>query len=141
MAAEFFSKGFLEQLVLQAQVCLGPLQPTVLDLDRLHMPGQRRIHPAILRPPLVERRVAHPVLAAQIGHRHTALGRSQDRDDLRFSVSACLHSESPRSSCRENSTYAAPYFRGGLPWHPEWNFTCSHKQESRRQLDRTSEIA
>lgn len=39
----------------------------------------------------------------------------QDRDDLRFSVSACLHSKSPRSSCRENSTYPAPYFRGGLP--------------------------
>jgi len=39
----------------------------------------------------------------------------QDRDDLRLSVSACLHSKSPRSSCRENSTFAAPYFRGGLP--------------------------
>jgi hypothetical protein len=36
-------------------------------------------------------------------------------DDMRFRVSACLHSESPRLSRRENSTYAAPYFRGGLP--------------------------
>jgi len=35
-------------------------------------------------------------------------------DDLRLSVSACLHSESPRLSCRENSTYAAPYFRVGM---------------------------
>ena len=55
------------------------------------------------------------MLAAQLGNRHTAFGLPQDRDDLRFSVSACLHSKSPRSSCRENSTYAAPYFRGGLP--------------------------
>jgi hypothetical protein len=30
------------------------------------------------------------------------------RIDLRLSVSACLHSNSPRSSCRENSTFAAP---------------------------------
>jgi len=30
------------------------------------------------------------------------------RDDLRLSVSDCLHSNSPRSSCRENSTYPAP---------------------------------
>ena len=36
----------------------------------------------------------------------------QDRDDLRRSVSACLPSKSARSSCRENSTYAAHHFRG-----------------------------
>jgi len=42
---------------------------------------------------------------------------TQDRDDLRLSVSACLHAKSPHASCRENSTYAAPYFRGGLPMH------------------------
>ena len=33
-------------------------------------------------------------------------------DDLGLSVSACLHLESPHASCRENSTYAAPYFGG-----------------------------
>ena len=46
---------------------------------------------------------------------YTAFGLTQDRDDLRLSVSACLHLKSPRSSCRENSTYAAPYFRGDYP--------------------------
>ena len=56
------------------------------------------------------------MLTAQLGHRHTAFGLPQDRDDLRISVSAGLHSKSPRSSCRENSTYAAPYFQGGLPY-------------------------
>jgi len=30
-------------------------------------------------------------------------------------ISACLHSESPHTSCRENSTYADPCLRGGLP--------------------------
>jgi len=38
-----------------------------------------------------------------------------DRKDLSLSVSVCLHSKSSRSICRENSTYAAPHFRGGLP--------------------------
>jgi hypothetical protein len=55
------------------------------------------------------------MLTAKLGHRHTAFGLPQDRDDLSLSVSACLHSKSPHASCRENSTHAAPYFRGGLP--------------------------
>ena len=32
----------------------------------------------------------HAVLAAQLGHRHTAFGLPQDRDDLRFYVSVYL---------------------------------------------------
>jgi RHS repeat-associated protein len=40
---------------------------------------------------------------------------AQDRKDLRLSLSACLHSKSPRSSCLENSTFAASCFRGGIP--------------------------
>ena len=56
------------------------------------------------------------MLAAQLGHRHTPFGLPQDRDDLSLCVSTCLHSKSPRSSCRENSTYADPYFQGGLPF-------------------------
>jgi hypothetical protein len=43
---------------------------------------------------------------------HAAFSLSQDGDDLRLCVSACLHSKSPHASCRENSTFAAPYFRG-----------------------------
>jgi hypothetical protein len=52
------------------------------------------------------------MLVAQLGNRNTAFGMPQDRKDLRLSVSTCLHSKSPRSSCRENSTFEAPYFRG-----------------------------
>ena len=40
------------------------------------------IHPAILRPPLVERRIAQAMLTAQLGHRHAAFGLAQDREDL-----------------------------------------------------------
>ena len=53
---------------------------------------------------------------AKLSHRHATFSLPQDRDDLSLSVSACLHAKSPHASCRENSTYAPPYFRGGLPW-------------------------
>ena len=52
------------------------------------------------------------MVTAQLGHWHAAFGLTQDRKDLRLCISACLHSESPRSSCRENSTSAAPTFGG-----------------------------
>jgi hypothetical protein len=68
------------------------LQATVLIFDRLHLANHGRIHPAILGTPFVERRIAHPMLAAQLGNWHTAFRLTQNRDDLRFSVSACLHS-------------------------------------------------
>ena len=52
------------------------------------------------------------MLTAKLCHRHSAFALAQDRKDLRLSVSTCLQSESPHASCREYSTYAAPYFRG-----------------------------
>ena len=36
----------------------------------------------------------------------------QDRDDLHLSFSDCLNANFLRSSCRENSTFAAPEMRG-----------------------------
>ena len=54
-----------QQLVLQAEFGEHLLQPAVLVIDGLHLADQGRIHAAILRPPLVERGVAHALLAAQ----------------------------------------------------------------------------
>jgi hypothetical protein len=45
----------------------------------------------------------------------TELRAAAGKTKARVRRGGCLYSESPRSSCRENSTYAAPYFRGGLP--------------------------
>ncbi|QCO54799.1 DUF3387 domain-containing protein [Pseudorhodobacter turbinis] len=59
------------------------------------------------------------MFTAKLGHRHTTFGLAQDRKDLGFAISGHFHSKSPRSSCRENSTSAAPYFRGGLPWRKD----------------------
>jgi hypothetical protein len=33
----------------------------------------------------------HAMLTAQLGHRHTAFGLTQDRDDLGFAISRHLH--------------------------------------------------
>ena len=115
MADLLFSEGFLQQFVLHAESGEHLLKPTVLVLKGLRLGDHRRIHSAILRPPFVKGRVAHAMFTAQLGHRHPAFSLPQDRKDLRLRVSACLHSESPHASCRENSTYAASHFRGGLP--------------------------
>ena len=102
----------VQQIRLHSEIRIHPLQAPVLVLDGLHLADQGRIHSTILCPPLVKRRAAHPMLTAQLDHRHPAFGLPQDCEDLSLSASACLHLEFLRSSCRENSTYAAPYFLG-----------------------------
>ncbi|MFT6913677.1 MAG: DNA-binding CsgD family transcriptional regulator [Paracoccaceae bacterium] len=93
-AGILFSTGFLQQISLHVQVRVHPFQPTVLvrrriwtrgvctSLQGLHLAGYRRVHHAILRPPRLERRVAHPVLVAQLRHRQTALSLAQDHKNL-----------------------------------------------------------
>jgi len=84
MAGLLFSKGFLQQLGLHAYFSEHLLQLPVLVLKRLHLADHRRVHPAIFRLPFVERRIAHAMLAAQLGRRHAAFGLTQDRKDLGF---------------------------------------------------------
>ena len=52
MARSLFSKGFLQQIGLHAQIREHALQPAVLVLEALHLADHGRIHAAILRPPL-----------------------------------------------------------------------------------------
>ena len=54
----------------------------VLLLERLQPLGVGHLHAAVLRPPRVERRVADPVLAAQLRSRCPGLLLLQDPDDL-----------------------------------------------------------
>jgi hypothetical protein len=78
----------------------------ILDasITRQAMLASPRGHPAILRPPFEERRVAplehcftifcwplHPVLAAQIRDRQTAFGLAQDCKNLGVAISRHLH--------------------------------------------------
>ena len=55
MARLLFSKGFLQKFRLHAHLGKHLLETPVLILKRLHLADHGRIHPAILRPPLVER--------------------------------------------------------------------------------------
>ena len=49
------------------------LQPRILELQLLQTLHVGQIHAAILGAPFVKARVAHAVLAAQLGHRHAGL--------------------------------------------------------------------
>ncbi len=53
------------------------------------------VHPAVLRPPLVERRIADPVLAAQLTSRKSRMVFLQNPDNLFLAKSALPHRLSP----------------------------------------------
>ena len=104
MADLLFFKGFLQQFVLHAEFGEHLLQPPVLLLDRLRLGNHPSpwslgpvalpwldIHPAILRPPFVKRRIAHAMFTAKLRNWHAALGLAQDRKDLGLAVSRHLH--------------------------------------------------
>ncbi|EJF90358.1 hypothetical protein MEG_01125 [Bartonella tamiae Th307] len=91
MAASLFSKRLLEQLVLRAHLGIYLLQPPVLIFKCLHLADHRRIHPTILRPPLVKRSCAHAMFPAKLGYRNTAFRLANNGKDLRFAKSARLH--------------------------------------------------
>ena len=153
IARLLFSKGFLQQLVLHAEfgehLLYAPVlffnglrlgdHPLPWSLGPLALPWRDIPHtsPAIYRTtrslswfagkPLPGNGIM-PCARHKIGHRHAAFSLTQDREELRLSVSACLHSKSPRSSCRENSTYADPYFQRGItkvvPIAPSTHYAC-----------------
>ena len=105
MAVLFFSQSFLQELILHAEFGKHLLQTLVLVIDGLHLRDQRRVHAAILRAPLIERRTAHAVLPTKLGHRNAALSLLQNCKDLRLAESSNSRLEPPRSFCRENSTF------------------------------------
>jgi len=75
----------VKQLILHAHLGIHLLQPAVLFGHVLHLGNQRCVHAAKLGPPFVKAGTAHPMIAAQLRDRHTALRLLQDRHDLRVS--------------------------------------------------------
>ncbi len=110
MAPSLFSKGLFQQLVLHAEFGEHLLQPSVFILDRLLLGNPRRVHPAILRAPLLEQRVAHAMVAAQLGHRHAAFGLTQDRKDLFIGAYAAP----PGATVPSSSVYLLVFIRNLL---------------------------
>jgi hypothetical protein len=105
IAASFFSKRLLQQLVLHAELCKHLLQTTVIVLYDLHLRDHRRVQAAVLRSPLVKCCTADCMLAAHLSQGQSALNLAQDAHDPGFRKSALprqnlliLHSEKIRPS-------------------------------------------
>src|SRR5699024_2808256 len=82
MALELSLDDLLANLGLDPLLGVHLLQPAVLGLELLEAGHQRGIHAAELGSPLVERRTAHAVLAAQVGNRGAGLGLLEYGEDL-----------------------------------------------------------
>jgi len=67
------------------------LQTSILILELFEPLRFGDTHAGVLLSPRIERRIAHPVLAGQVGDRHALLGFFQDADDLGLGVSLALH--------------------------------------------------
>src|SRR4029077_20239487 len=95
-ASEVFSEHFLQCRGVQHRLRQQLLEFAVLFLESLQLAGVGDLHPAITRPPLVKRRIADAVLAAQIARRQPGSVLLQDLDDLLFREPAFTHRPSPR---------------------------------------------
>lgn len=81
-ASEVFSEHLAERRHVHHRLRQKLLQPSVLVLKSLQPLGFRYLHLAILRTPLVKRRVADAVFAAQIRGRKPRLVLLQNPNDI-----------------------------------------------------------
>src|SRR5215467_5160192 len=86
-----FCQQVLQRRIVEHGVRQKLLQPGVLALQPLQALGLRDLKPAVLGLPIVEARLANPVLAAQIGGLNSGLVLLQDRNDLLFRIPLPLH--------------------------------------------------
>ena len=69
LAGALFPKVFLQQLGLHAYLGLHLFETPVFVLQGLNLTDNLRVHPDVFRSPFAERRIAHPVFAAQLRDR------------------------------------------------------------------------
>ena len=81
-ASEFFCDDVLQDLVLETQLGEHLLQLGVLFLELPEPFDVRGFHAAILRLPVVIRRRAHPVIAADVRQASACFDLFEDLDDL-----------------------------------------------------------
>ncbi len=86
-----FSQQILQRRIVRHGVGQQLFQPSVLGLEATHPLGLRHLEAAILSLPVIERRVAHAVLAAEFSDRHPGLVLLQDPDDRFFREPTALH--------------------------------------------------
>jgi hypothetical protein len=102
-----FCEYVLQCRVVEHGVRLQLLQPGVLALQPLQALGLGDLEPALLGLPVVEARLADPVLAAHVGRLHPGLVLLQNRNDLRMPLS--LHRLVPSQS-------QTPVHPGSIQW-------------------------
>src|SRR5690606_6244947 len=90
-ASPFLSHEILQRRIVEHGVGQQTLQTRVLVLQRLQPARLRDVHPAEAGLPVVDRGVADPVLAAQVGDRNPGLVLLQYSDDLLFREATALH--------------------------------------------------
>src|SRR5208283_697910 len=90
-ASPFFCQQVLQRCIVEHGVRKELLQPGVLALKSLQPLGLGHLKPAVLGFPVVEARLANPVLAAQLGRLYPGLVLLQDRNNLFFRIPLALH--------------------------------------------------
>src|SRR5205814_8123492 len=97
-ASPFFSEQVLQRGIVQHRVGQQPLQLGVFGFEAPQPSRLADLEPTVLALPIVERRVAHAVLAAQLRDRPPGLLLLQDPDDLLLRVPRPLHPSLPLRS-------------------------------------------
>ncbi len=90
-ASEVFSERLAQRRDVEHRLRQQLLELPVLIVQRLQPPRVGYLHAAIAITPVVEGRVADPVLAADVRHRNPGLMLLQHRNDLFFAEPALLH--------------------------------------------------
>src|SRR5690606_14054905 len=100
-ALQFFCDQVLHRRVVQRQLRIRPLELGVLRFQVLDPSQVRRLHPAVLRLPLVVRRRTDPRLPAEILHRNPGITLLEDRDDLSLAELRLLYRTSWLKRCQK----------------------------------------
>lgn len=95
MQSPLFSKGVVDDVVLQPVLAQPLLQPRILSLQLLEPLGHRHAHPAKFSAPQLVGRLIKPAPSAIVFHRRASLHLIQEANDL-FGNSL-LHIQSPYS--------------------------------------------
>ena len=91
----FFCEKLTQCRGIQHRICQKPLQLAVLVLQSFQALGIGHVHPAELRPPVIQRGFRDAVLAGQVSRLHTSLMLPQNSNDLLFRKPLPLHCPSP----------------------------------------------
>ena len=90
-ALPFFSQKLFQRRRIQHRVRQQPLQLGVLVLERLEPLRLRHVEAPVLGLLIVQRRLRHPILPAEVRTFRTGLLLTQNADDLLFRKTSTLH--------------------------------------------------